>query len=121
MGDPSFPVEVVDGIAVVRAPEEIDITNAEGLRAALLEAAVRGRGTLVIDMSGTRFCDSAGIHTLVSAYRRAEAEDGRVLLVSTAAGVKRIFAITGLDRMIAPWPSLEEALAAATSRTGSCA
>jgi hypothetical protein len=33
-----FPVEVVEGVPVVRAPEEIDIANAGGLKAALLEA-----------------------------------------------------------------------------------
>ena len=40
MPEISFPVEVVEGVPVVTAPEEIDIANAAGLRAALLEAAV---------------------------------------------------------------------------------
>ena len=37
MPDARFPVEVVRGVPVVAAPEEIDITNAEALRAALLQ------------------------------------------------------------------------------------
>ena len=32
-----FPVELVGGVPVVTAPEEIDITNAAGLRAACLK------------------------------------------------------------------------------------
>jgi len=40
--DISFPVEVIDGVPVVTAPAEIDIANAAGLRAALLEAAGPG-------------------------------------------------------------------------------
>ncbi|HEX5300668.1 MAG TPA: hypothetical protein VFW50_27120, partial [Streptosporangiaceae bacterium] len=44
-----FPVEVTGGVPVVAAPEEIDITSAEGLRAALLEAAARGHGMFVVD------------------------------------------------------------------------
>ena len=39
MREDSFPVELVRGVPVVTAPEEIDITNAAGLRAGLLEAA----------------------------------------------------------------------------------
>ena len=39
MVEDSFPVEMVRGVPVVAAPEEIDITNAAGLRAALFEAA----------------------------------------------------------------------------------
>ena len=52
MPEDEFPVEVVRGVPVVAAPEEIDITNAEALRAALLTAAANGHGTLVVDMTG---------------------------------------------------------------------
>ena len=51
MHDGRFPFEVVNGVPVVTAPEEIDITNAPELRSALLEAAAHGHGTLVADMS----------------------------------------------------------------------
>ena len=48
MQDGRFPFEMVDGVPVVAAPEEIDITNAPELRSALLEAAAQrardGRG-----------------------------------------------------------------------------
>ena len=44
MPDARFSVEVVSGVPVVVTPEEIDITNADGLRAALLEAAAHGPG-----------------------------------------------------------------------------
>ena len=43
MPDARFPVEMVSGVPVVVTPEEIDITNADGLRAALLEAAAHGQ------------------------------------------------------------------------------
>jgi anti-sigma B factor antagonist len=70
MPDASFPVEMVGGVPVVATPEEIDITNADGLRTALLEAAARGPGGFVVDMSQTEFCDTAGIHALVLAHKR---------------------------------------------------
>jgi anti-sigma B factor antagonist len=109
-----FPVEMIMGIPVVGTPDEIDITNAPGLGKALADAAAAGNGTLVVDMSRTQFCDTAGIHALVAAHRRAKADDGRLLLVTTAVAVQRIFAITGLDRVIASFTSLEEALASAS-------
>jgi anti-sigma B factor antagonist len=111
MPEASFAVQVVGGVPVVATPEEIDITNAAGLRIALAEATARGRGTLVVDMSGTQFCDSSGIHILVRAHKRALAAGGELLLVLTAATVLRIFAITGIDRIIPSFPSLAEALA----------
>jgi anti-sigma B factor antagonist len=119
MPDARFPVEMVSGVPVVVAPEEIDITNADGFRAALLEAAAHGPGRLVVDMSRTQFCDTAGIHALVAAHKRAEAGRGEVRLVITGAAVLRIFAITGLDSVIPHFASLEDALAATARSTES--
>ena len=113
-----FPLEVASGVPVVTAPEEIDITNAPRLRSALLEAAAHGHGTLVVDMTGTQFCDSSGLHTLLAAHKRAQAEGGELLLVIPAAPVLRIFAITGVDRIIPNFTSLDQALTQ-TSANGS--
>jgi anti-sigma B factor antagonist len=111
MHDGSCPVELISGVPVVTAPEEIDITNAPGLRSALLEAAEHRSGTLVLDMTRTQFCDSSGLHTLLAAHKRAQAKGGELLLVLSATHVLRVFAITGIDRMIPNFTSLDEALA----------
>ena len=115
MREISFPVEVVEGVPVVTAPEEIDITNAAGLQAALLEAALLetaepGRAMVVVDMSRTRFCDSAGLNALVAAARQARADGGEVRLVVVGEAVARIVALTGVDRVIPTYASLEDAL-----------
>jgi anti-sigma B factor antagonist len=111
MVDGRFPVGVVDGVAVVTAPEEIDITNAPDLRAALLEAAAQGNSTLVADLSGTQFCDSSGLHTLLAAHKRAQAEGSELLVVMTSPPVLRAFELTGIDHMIRNFTSLDQALA----------
>ena len=116
MQDSRFPVEVVKGVPVVAAPEEIDITNAPELRAALLEAAAHGHGTLVADLTRTRFCDSSGLHTLLAAHKRAQADGGEMLLVISGAAVLRVFAITSVDRIIPNFTSLEEALAQTSAK-----
>lgn len=115
MREISFPVEVIEGVPVVTAPEEIDLANAAGLQAALLEAALLetaepGRAIVVVDMSRTRFCDSAGLNALVGANRRVRAEGGEVRLVIVAEAVARIVALTGVDRVVPIYASLEEAL-----------
>jgi anti-sigma B factor antagonist len=111
MTEPSFPVQVISGVPVVITPREIDITNAAWLRAALLRAAA-GRGAiLVVDMTRTRFCDSAGLHTLIGAHKRAQAEGRQVRLAVTGAQVRRILALTALDRLLSVYTSLDLALA----------
>jgi anti-sigma B factor antagonist len=119
MPDDRFPVDVIQGVPVVTAPEEIDITNTEGLRSALLRAAADGHGTLVVDMTWTRFCDSSGLHALIAAHKRAQAEDCEVRLVIPGTPVLRVFALTGMDRVIPNFTTLAEALdTAATTTTG---
>ncbi len=103
------PYELVNGVPVVVAPEEIDVTNAPGVRSALQQAAADGHDRLVLDLTKTRFCDSSGIHTLLSVHQRARAGGGELRLVIPDPAAVRIFSITGADRLIPNVSSLEEA------------
>ena len=110
MPDVSSPSGVISAVPVVTAPEEMDITTAYRLRGALA-AAVRGHATVVVDMTRTHACDTAGLHVLVRAHRRALAHGGELRLVAPRPDVRRLFAATGLDRVIRQFASLDEALA----------
>jgi anti-anti-sigma factor len=106
-----YPIEMVRGVPVVAAPEEIDASNTDWLRTTLLEAAARGHATYVVDMTRTRLCASAGIEALVRAHNRALAEGGEVrLLMPTSAAVLSAFALTGIDHLIPNFTDLDEAL-----------
>lgn len=82
------------GMPVVAAPAEMDIATVGELRAVLLAAAVAGHAVIVVDMTGTRMCDSSGLRVLAEAHRRAMAAGGELRLVLPAAGGPR----PGLDR-----------------------
>jgi len=105
-----FPVTTISGMPVVKAPAEIDITNAGQLRAALLSAAGRGHAVLVVDMSETAFCDTAGLQVVVLGHRRAVAEGGEFRLVVQTTPLLRLFALTGIDRVIPNFASVGEAV-----------
>jgi anti-sigma B factor antagonist len=106
-----YPVAVVRGLPVVSAPEEIDAANSGGLGGVLLRTAALGHATLVVDMTSTQFCDSAGLHVLVRAHKRAAAEGGELRLVIATPAVFRVFSVTGVDRVIPNFATLAEALA----------
>ena len=74
-----FPV-MINGIAVVTAPAEIDPVTAGHLRTVLLHSAAHGHAAIVVDMTGTRFCDSLRFRVLVRAHRQALAEGGGLRL-----------------------------------------
>ena len=97
--------------AVVTLPVEIDIANADQIREDLLSILNRGAATLVVDMGGTTFCDSAGMNALVRAFKRASANSAGMRLVVSTPGVRRVLAITGVDRLIDVYPTAAAALA----------
>jgi len=106
-----FPV-TINGIPVVTAPAEIDIITAGQLRTVLLHSVAHGQATIVVDMTGTTFCDSAGFSVLVRAHKQTLAEGGGLRLVIPAdSAVARSFTLTGLDRVIPRFASLDHALA----------
>lgn len=113
MIDVRFPVDVVRGVPVVAVPEEIDATNAHRFRGALVKAAAGRPPAIVVDMTRTRFCDSAGLRVLMDAHKQALATGGAVLLAVPCAAVLRVLAITGIDQVIPRFASLDEALAQA--------
>ena len=103
---------MINGLPVVAAPAEIDITTAEQLRADLVAAAGAGHPAVVVDMTRTLFCDSSGLHTLLRAHKRAASEGGELRLVIPAdGGVPRALTVTCIDRYIPCFTSVEEALA----------
>ena len=69
---------------VVTFPGEIDMGNAAGVGEELNAAFNAGAAIVVADMSGTRFCDTSGIHALVMGHKRAKAGNIRFRVVGTA-------------------------------------
>ena len=92
----------------------------------MLDTAARGHATFVVDLTRTHLCASAGIGALVRAHKRALAEGGELrLLMPTSAAVLRVFAATGIDRLIPTFTDLDQALepapaAALTRRPRPC-
>ena len=108
MGTAEF--RLAGGAGVVTMPAEIDVSNAGEIRQALRAALSHDIAVLVIDMSETTFCDSAGVHVIIAAYRRAAATGIGLRLAATT--VLRVFTLVGVDQLIPMYPTLEAALAA---------
>jgi anti-anti-sigma factor len=113
-----FPAAWSGRTAVVAASGEVDLTNADGLREALLSVLDAGARGLVVDMTQTTFLDSAGITALVRASRRASEDNATLRLAVTAPAVLRVLNLVGLDRVISVYPGVSEAVASLPDQTG---
>ena len=111
MPEDRFPLTWSGRTAVVAVPGELDLTIADGLRDVLLGALNAGALGLVVDMTATTFCDSAGITALTRAVRRAAATDAAMRLALTSSPVLRVLNLVGIDRLIDIYPDVTAALA----------
>lgn len=117
MSEERFSAAWYGRTAVVKMPAEIDLTNADAMREALLSVLNQSAVGLVVDMTATTFCDSAGITALARAARRAAATGATIRLVATAAPVLRVFSLVGIDQLINIHPTVDAALASLPGQT----
>jgi anti-sigma B factor antagonist len=95
---------------IVTLPAEIDVTNAQRIGDELHAAFGPGVAVVIADMTGTAFLDSSGIRYLLLASEHAAQANAELRLVTESAAVLRILAITGVDRLLKTYPTLQAAL-----------
>jgi anti-anti-sigma factor len=101
-------VQTRDDTTVVTARGEIDIVSVPVLQSAFEQT--RGSGKpLVADLSGVGFMGSAGLSALLIA---AEIAAPHQLRVVASGAVRRPIEVTGLDKRLAVFDTLDAALAA---------
>ena len=103
---------------IVSLPAEIDMANAEDVGKQLRAAFAPGVTVVIADLGSTVFCDTSGARQLVLARKRAIASNRELRVVIPSAGVLRVLAILGIDRVLEIYPDLAAALAAGLPADG---
>jgi anti-sigma B factor antagonist len=110
--------ERVDGVPVARPSEDIDAANARVLRDELA-ASLQGADTLVLDLSATRYVDSAGIDMLFRLNELLRQRRAKLLLViPQSSQLTRLAQIVALPSAVAIHETVEQALGAVSPQCG---
>ena len=119
MAEETLPVRWEPGpVAVVGAPGELDMATA-GAMTRLLEAVLaREPAVLVVDMTGTRFCDSAAAAVLIRASKKAARAGISLRVAVTSPAVRQAFRLLRLGQVVDVYPDLEAALRVVTPGPG---
>lgn len=90
---------------------EVDVASAPAVAASLRDLVTNRMTQLVVDLTGTRYLDSAGINLL---FALGDELRGRQLalklVVPPASPVARMLHISGLDHLYPTFATLDEAL-----------
>lgn len=80
-------------VAVVRLPAELDSINAEQVRQQLCAALTPAVRIVVADLTGTTFCDVAGVRGLARARTYVTARHAELRLVVPPGLVRRVLTL----------------------------
>ena len=104
--------DVTREYTVVVASGEIDFQSYQPLQELLRTQLRLGRSKLVLDLSAVGFCDSSGLGMFVSINRRAGMADGWLRLACPNPQLRRILAVTNLDRLLGAFETIDDAVQA---------
>ena len=107
----SVEVRTAHGLPVVAVRGEVDISTVGALDDALAAQLDGGAASIVVDFLGVTFLDSTGLSALVRAHRRCADAGGRFALVMDEAKLVNLLTITGLDRLLRTFPTVDAAVA----------
>jgi anti-sigma B factor antagonist len=99
-----------DGAAVVSVGGEIDLSTAPVFEGAISQALDHRPAVLAIELSKVTFMASVGLRILAATNEKV-GETTRIAVVADNAAASRPIQLTGLDSVVALYPSLDAALA----------
>ncbi len=107
--------QLKDGIWQVAVRGRLDQSQTPELNAMLIELINAGQYRLIVDLSDVSYINSGGLRCLVSAWRKARARDGNVILFGLNDRLCEIFTMIGFDKVFEIFSTREEALSAMPS------
>jgi anti-sigma B factor antagonist len=95
---------------VVSVTGELDVSNAERFADECERVIGLGATRMVVDLVGLTFMDSVALGILTKEAKRLRSSGGECVVVADDPRIRRVFEITGLDRIFRIERSLAEAI-----------
>ena len=104
--------------AVVEIDDGLDLSTIARWEAEVAKAATRTR-TVVLDLAGVDFVDSAGVHGIFRMLASLDAQGKRLVLVAPSGGrIRRVLEILDVPTLAGVCETREDAIGSALTRGG---
>ncbi len=108
----AFLISTFNGHSVVRADGELDVSTAPQLRQTITTALDESDNRVIVDLTAVTFMDSTTLGVLIGAHNRVRETGGVLGLVCPDDKVRRVFRITGLDKVFTLYDTVPDAATA---------
>lgn len=108
---PGCSINLASDNPIVNLSGEIDLSNAPKIYAWFCEAAAADQKSLIINLENVIFMDSSGLQVLLRLREKLDGQGRSVLLVNPQPQVRRLFQLTGFDKLFQIFEDNDEAAA----------
>lgn len=96
-------------LPIIELEGEVDVYTAPQLKQQMISLLEGGAKTMVVDLAKVDYLDSTALGVLIGGLKRMRETDGNLVLVCPNARIRRVFEITGLDKIFDLFNSTDEA------------
>ena len=108
----------VDGASMIDLEGEVDVYTAPELKQQIIDLLDAGAQRVIVNLQAVDYLDSTALGVLIGGLKRLRERNGSLDLICPNPRIKRIFEITGLDKIFDMYATEEEAMQAVASKEG---
>ena len=108
-------VRYTESVIILEVGGSLDISNADQIRKALVDAISAESAHVVVNLRNLYFVDSSGLAALVQGWKRARQHHGNLCLSNVQPPVRMILELTRFDKVFEIFVSEEDAVLAVAS------
>ncbi|MCX8053022.1 MAG: STAS domain-containing protein [Armatimonadetes bacterium] len=104
-------------VPIIGLQGEVDVYTAPQLKQQMISLLEQGAKEIVVDLTDVDYLDSTALGVLIGGLKRLREIDGNLMLICPNARIRRVFEITGLDKIFDIHNSEQEMHTAAGKET----
>lgn len=86
-------------VPIIDLSGEVDAYTSARFREAMVDLIETGAASLIVSMMNVEYIDSSGLGALVGGLKRSTERGGRILIVCDNPQIRKVFEITGLEKV----------------------
>ena len=91
--------KVDEEVPLIHLEGEVDVYTAPQLKQQMISILEDGASELVVDLTKVEYLDSTALGVLIGGLKRMRERDGNMVLICPSPRIRRVFEITGLDKI----------------------
>lgn len=94
----AYVTRIVDGVSVLDLEGEIDLYRSPAVRAEIAKLITSQKKTVLINFAKVTYIDSSGLATIIDAFQKMRAYNGKLILAALTKSVRSVFEVARLDQ-----------------------